>query len=185
MFNRLYCPCLELLTSPYSFSRIFLLFCEGCWKWDKEWFTRWGSTIFISSCWSKSQVFVIGKQGTHSTILTSFCVCISEAVWAPLNLPALVTENLSNPPDRIFWKAILLLPSDHDSVSNLEDRWADKQMFDDLWYFRIFYCLIWSSLSLHASIPFSPPQDPIGLARVKVQWWQGVTVKWWATLWYT
>lgn len=132
MMNRLYCLCLELLMSLYSFSSIFLLFCEGCWKWDKEWSTRWGSTTSISSCWSKSQVFIIGKQGTQSSILTSFCVCISEAVWAPLNLPALVTENFSSPPDRIFWKAILLLPSDHDSVSNMEDRWADRQMFDYL-----------------------------------------------------
>uniref|UniRef100_A0A8C9Z528 Germinal-center associated nuclear protein n=1 Tax=Sander lucioperca TaxID=283035 RepID=A0A8C9Z528_SANLU len=35
---------------------------------------------------------------------------LDETVWAPLDLPALVTENIPNPPDRIFWKAVLLLP---------------------------------------------------------------------------
>ncbi|KAJ3592539.1 hypothetical protein NHX12_007666 [Muraenolepis orangiensis] len=45
-----------------------------------------------------------------------------EAVWAPLDLPALVTDNIPNPPDRIFWKAAMLLPSDHESVASLADR---------------------------------------------------------------
>uniref|UniRef100_A0A8C4IA11 Germinal-center associated nuclear protein n=1 Tax=Dicentrarchus labrax TaxID=13489 RepID=A0A8C4IA11_DICLA len=44
---------------------------------------------------------------------------LDETVWAPLDLPALVTESISNPPDRIFWKAVLLLPSDHESVASL------------------------------------------------------------------
>lgn len=39
----------------------------------------------------------------------------SERVWSPLDLPTLVAESTSNPPDRIFWKATLLLPSDQDS----------------------------------------------------------------------
>ncbi|XP_044071482.1 germinal-center associated nuclear protein [Siniperca chuatsi] len=47
---------------------------------------------------------------------------LDETVWAPLDLPALVTENIPNPPDRIFWKAVLLLPSDHESVASLADR---------------------------------------------------------------
>ncbi|KAM7380864.1 hypothetical protein PAMP_004134 [Pampus punctatissimus] len=47
---------------------------------------------------------------------------LDETVWAPLDLPALVTENIHNPPDRIFWKAVLLLPSDHESVASLADR---------------------------------------------------------------
>uniref|UniRef100_UPI003AAB6F8D germinal-center associated nuclear protein n=1 Tax=Centroberyx gerrardi TaxID=166262 RepID=UPI003AAB6F8D len=47
---------------------------------------------------------------------------LDESVWAPLDLPALVMENVPNPPDRIFWKAALLLPSDHESVATLADR---------------------------------------------------------------
>ncbi|XP_068602688.1 germinal-center associated nuclear protein [Brachionichthys hirsutus] len=47
---------------------------------------------------------------------------LDEAVWAPLDLPALVTTHIADPPDRIFWKAVLLLPSDHDTVTSLEDR---------------------------------------------------------------
>lgn len=38
----------------------------------------------------------------------------SQRVWAPLDLPSLVAESTPNPPDRIFWKAALLLPSDQD-----------------------------------------------------------------------
>ncbi|XP_037343746.2 germinal-center associated nuclear protein [Pungitius pungitius] len=47
---------------------------------------------------------------------------LDERVWEPLDLPALVTENIPNPHDRIFWKAVLLLPSDHHSVASLADR---------------------------------------------------------------
>lgn len=47
---------------------------------------------------------------------------LNETVWAPLDLPALVTEHISDPSDRIFWKAVLLLPSDHESVASLADR---------------------------------------------------------------
>uniref|UniRef100_A0A3Q3WCP2 Germinal-center associated nuclear protein n=1 Tax=Mola mola TaxID=94237 RepID=A0A3Q3WCP2_MOLML len=66
------------------------------------------------------------RQGViHQMRVHYFYQQLLEAVWAPLNLPALVTENFSSPPDRIFWKAILLLPSDHDSVSNMEDILSD------------------------------------------------------------
>uniref|UniRef100_A0A8C7PY41 Germinal-center associated nuclear protein n=1 Tax=Oncorhynchus mykiss TaxID=8022 RepID=A0A8C7PY41_ONCMY len=46
----------------------------------------------------------------------------SESVWTPLDMPTLVVENVPNPPDRIFWKATLLLPSDHESVASIADR---------------------------------------------------------------
>ncbi|CAI5656694.1 unnamed protein product [Oreochromis niloticus] len=47
---------------------------------------------------------------------------LDETVWAPLDLPALVTENIPNAPERIFWKAVVLLPSNHESVASLADR---------------------------------------------------------------
>ncbi|XP_061520847.1 germinal-center associated nuclear protein [Phycodurus eques] len=47
---------------------------------------------------------------------------LDELVWAPLDLPTLVMETLHKPPDRIFWKAVVLLPSDHESVASLADR---------------------------------------------------------------
>ncbi|XP_069554900.1 germinal-center associated nuclear protein [Brachyistius frenatus] len=60
---------------------------------------------------------------------------LDETVWAPLNLPALVTEHIPNPPDRIFWKAVLLLPSDHESVASLGDRilsdWLEVKLGGD------------------------------------------------------
>ncbi|KAF4108846.1 hypothetical protein G5714_009919 [Onychostoma macrolepis] len=40
---------------------------------------------------------------------------LSERVWMPLDLPTLVAESTPNAPDRIFWKATLLLPSNCDS----------------------------------------------------------------------
>ncbi|KAK2839484.1 hypothetical protein Q5P01_013224 [Channa striata] len=60
---------------------------------------------------------------------------LDEAVWAPLDLPALVTENIPDPPDRIFWKAVLLLPSNHESVTSLADRilsdWLEVKLGGD------------------------------------------------------
>ncbi|XP_048827821.1 germinal-center associated nuclear protein-like [Brienomyrus brachyistius] len=46
---------------------------------------------------------------------------LSESVWGPLDLLSLVAASVSNPSDTIFWKAALLLPSDHErdaSVAN-------------------------------------------------------------------
>uniref|UniRef100_A0A3B4XYK8 Germinal-center associated nuclear protein n=1 Tax=Seriola lalandi dorsalis TaxID=1841481 RepID=A0A3B4XYK8_SERLL len=40
---------------------------------------------------------------------------LEETVWAPLDLPALVAENIPDPPDRVFWKVAVLLPSDHET----------------------------------------------------------------------
>ncbi|XP_016305475.1 germinal-center associated nuclear protein-like [Sinocyclocheilus anshuiensis] len=40
---------------------------------------------------------------------------LSERVWMPLDMPTLVAESTPNAPDRIFWKATLLLPSICDS----------------------------------------------------------------------
>lgn len=40
---------------------------------------------------------------------------LSERVWMPLDLPTLVAESTPNAPDRIFWKATLLMPSSCDS----------------------------------------------------------------------
>uniref|UniRef100_A0A8C6NZW1 Germinal-center associated nuclear protein n=2 Tax=Nothobranchius furzeri TaxID=105023 RepID=A0A8C6NZW1_NOTFU len=60
---------------------------------------------------------------------------LEEAVWEPLDLPALVTENIPNPPDRIFWKALVLLPSDDESVASLADRvlsdWMEVKLGGD------------------------------------------------------
>ncbi|KAM3607427.1 uncharacterized protein V6R79_007728 [Siganus canaliculatus] len=47
---------------------------------------------------------------------------LDESAWAPLDLPALVTEHMVDPPERIFWKAVLLLPSDHETGASLADR---------------------------------------------------------------
>ncbi|XP_029967911.1 germinal-center associated nuclear protein [Salarias fasciatus] len=47
---------------------------------------------------------------------------LEETVWAPLNLPALLTQHIPDPPERIFWKAVLLLPSEHEREASLADR---------------------------------------------------------------
>ncbi|KAL4635621.1 germinal-center associated nuclear protein [Arapaima gigas] len=47
---------------------------------------------------------------------------LSDSVWTPLDLPSLVVENIPNPGDRIFWKAVLLLPSDHESDASMANR---------------------------------------------------------------
>lgn len=47
---------------------------------------------------------------------------LDNRVWAPLDLPSLVAENIANRQRRVFWKAVLLLPSDHDNVASVADR---------------------------------------------------------------
>lgn len=67
-------------------------------------------------------VYSVSGPCINAAFSPLFGVSLSETVWAPLDLPTLVTENIPNPPDRIFWKAVLLLPSDHESVASVADR---------------------------------------------------------------
>ncbi|XP_066542369.1 germinal-center associated nuclear protein isoform X2 [Hoplias malabaricus] len=57
---------------------------------------------------------------------------LSQRVWKPLDLPTLVAESTPNPPDRIFWKAALLLPSNQDSDMNFANsiltEWLEVKM---------------------------------------------------------
>lgn len=46
---------------------------------------------------------------------------IDEASWAPLDLPALATKHLLNPAPEIFWKCLLLMPSEHETASSESD----------------------------------------------------------------
>uniref|UniRef100_A0A8C9RYG3 Germinal-center associated nuclear protein n=1 Tax=Scleropages formosus TaxID=113540 RepID=A0A8C9RYG3_SCLFO len=47
---------------------------------------------------------------------------LNESVWMPLDLATLVAESVPRPVDKIFWKAALLLPSDHESDSSTANR---------------------------------------------------------------
>ncbi|XP_030643492.1 germinal-center associated nuclear protein [Chanos chanos] len=47
---------------------------------------------------------------------------LSERVWSPLDLPSLVAESFPCPPERIFWKAALLLPSNQESDTSIVNR---------------------------------------------------------------
>lgn len=88
------------------------------------------SSLLLSAAVGVSPLYVYSisvschkaQSSQSDLILFLFFFCLSETVWAPLDLPALVTENMPDPPDRIFWKAVLLLPSDHESVASLADR---------------------------------------------------------------
>ncbi|XP_077363553.1 germinal-center associated nuclear protein isoform X2 [Festucalex cinctus] len=72
---------------------------------------------------SSTRVFKMRHLAVHQMRVQHYYrKLLDELVWAPLDMPALVMEHLHNPPDRIFWKAILLLPSDHESVASLADR---------------------------------------------------------------
>ncbi|XP_074514474.1 germinal-center associated nuclear protein [Sebastes fasciatus] len=72
---------------------------------------------------SSTRVLKMRQEAIHQMRVHSYYQrLLDETVWAPLDLPTLVTENIPNPPDRIFWKAVLLLPSDHESVASVADR---------------------------------------------------------------
>ncbi|XP_052462494.1 germinal-center associated nuclear protein isoform X1 [Carassius gibelio] len=57
---------------------------------------------------------------------------LSERVWMPLDLPTLVAESYPKAPDRIFWKATLLLPSSCDSdityASRILTHWLEVKL---------------------------------------------------------
>ncbi|XP_051565497.1 germinal-center associated nuclear protein-like [Myxocyprinus asiaticus] len=74
------------------------------------------------------------RQETVHQMKVSFYynLLMSECVWRPLDLPALVAESTPNAPDRIFWKATLLLPShcDRDTsfASSILTDWLEVKL---------------------------------------------------------
>ncbi|XP_077599433.1 germinal-center associated nuclear protein [Stigmatopora nigra] len=72
---------------------------------------------------SSTRVLKMRRSAIHQMkVQYYFQQLLEELVWRPLDLPSLVVENFHNPPNRIFWKAVVLLPSDHESVASLADR---------------------------------------------------------------
>uniref|UniRef100_A0A673YSM1 Germinal-center associated nuclear protein n=1 Tax=Salmo trutta TaxID=8032 RepID=A0A673YSM1_SALTR len=72
---------------------------------------------------SSTRLLKMRKEAIHQMrVHFYYQQLLNESVWTPLDMPTLVVENVPNPPDRIFWKATLLLPSDHESVASIADR---------------------------------------------------------------
>ncbi|XP_026231972.1 germinal-center associated nuclear protein [Anabas testudineus] len=85
---------------------------------------------------SSTRLLTMRQEAIHQMrVHYYFQQLLDETVWAPLDLPVLVTQNIPNPSDRIFWKAALLLPSNHDSVASLADRilsdWLEVKLGGD------------------------------------------------------
>ncbi|XP_036623191.1 germinal-center associated nuclear protein isoform X2 [Trichosurus vulpecula] len=47
---------------------------------------------------------------------------LSEAVWTPLDLPALIAEHYPGPKEQVFWKLVLVLPDSEESASGCSSR---------------------------------------------------------------
>ncbi|XP_034042737.1 germinal-center associated nuclear protein isoform X2 [Thalassophryne amazonica] len=69
---------------------------------------------------SSTRMLKINQEVSHQMrVQYYYQQLLQDKVWASLDLPALVTENFINPPDRIFWKVVLLLPSEHESAASI------------------------------------------------------------------
>ncbi|KAI1884892.1 hypothetical protein AGOR_G00214560 [Albula goreensis] len=60
---------------------------------------------------------------------------LSESVWTPLDLPTLVAESIPDHTNRIFWKSVLLLPSNQESDASIANRiltdWLEAKFCGD------------------------------------------------------
>ncbi|XP_043987465.1 germinal-center associated nuclear protein isoform X2 [Gambusia affinis] len=65
---------------------------------------------------SSTRLLQMRRGAVHQMRVQSFYQqLLEETCWKPLDLPALATENVPNPTDRIFWKVLLLLPSEREA----------------------------------------------------------------------
>ncbi|XP_055086544.1 germinal-center associated nuclear protein [Periophthalmus magnuspinnatus] len=72
---------------------------------------------------SSSRLLRIRDEVIHQMRVQYFYqLLLDEASWAPLDLPALVMQHLQNPPPKVFWKTLLLLPSEHETGASVADR---------------------------------------------------------------
>lgn len=72
---------------------------------------------------SSSRLLKMREEVIHKMRVQYFYqLLLEESSWSPLDLPTLVTENIPDPPEKIFWKALLLLPSDHETGASVADR---------------------------------------------------------------
>uniref|UniRef100_A0A3P9IZ74 Germinal-center associated nuclear protein n=1 Tax=Oryzias latipes TaxID=8090 RepID=A0A3P9IZ74_ORYLA len=72
---------------------------------------------------SSTRLLEMRQEVTHQMrVHYYFQQLLEKHVWAPLDLVSLVTENIPIAHDRIFWKALLLLPSDQESAASMANR---------------------------------------------------------------
>ncbi|KAF6738684.1 Germinal-center associated nuclear protein [Oryzias melastigma] len=72
---------------------------------------------------SSTRLLEMRQGATHQMrVHYYFQQLLEKHSWAPLDLVSLVTENIPDAHDRIFWKALLLLPSDHESAASVANR---------------------------------------------------------------
>ncbi|XP_055018999.1 LOW QUALITY PROTEIN: germinal-center associated nuclear protein [Boleophthalmus pectinirostris] len=72
---------------------------------------------------SSNRLLKIRDEVVHQMRVQYFYkLLLDEALWAPLDLTALVMQHLPNPPPKIFWKTLLLLPSEHETGESVADR---------------------------------------------------------------
>ncbi|TRZ03754.1 hypothetical protein DNTS_009746 [Danionella cerebrum] len=81
---------------------------------------------------SCTRLLKMRQEAVHQMKVSHFFnFLLSERVWMPLDVPALVAESTPNAPDRIFWKATLLLPSSCDSdtpASRILTDWLEVKL---------------------------------------------------------
>lgn len=85
---------------------------------------------------SSTRLLKMRRGAVHQMRVHSFYQqLLEETSWTPLDLPALATENIPDPTERIFWKALLLLPSDQEREASLADRvlsdWLEVKLGGD------------------------------------------------------
>lgn len=72
---------------------------------------------------STSRLLKIREEVIHKLRVQYYHqLLLDQASWAPLDLPASVTKHLLNPPPEIFWKCLLLLPSEHETAASESNR---------------------------------------------------------------
>ncbi|XP_017164946.1 germinal-center associated nuclear protein [Poecilia reticulata] len=83
---------------------------------------------------SSTRLLRMRRGAVHQLRVHSFYQqLLEETCWKPLDLPALATENVPNPTDRIFWKVLLLLPSEReaDPADRLLSDWLEVKLGAD------------------------------------------------------
>jgi len=83
---------------------------------------NWAVATDSSVTCSKQEKYSPGGNEHEEGLFTNFCLSLSDLAWTPLDLVSLVTEHIPVQQEQVFWKVLLVLPSDDEYVEGDPNR---------------------------------------------------------------
>lgn len=85
-----------------------------------------GHYLQYFNLFSARQTFLRWERALGWIFSPDFCLSFSDLAWTPLDLVSLITEHIPIKQEMVFWKALLVLPSDDEYSKDDPNRYIEE-----------------------------------------------------------